>query len=266
MRALRTLALAALLLPALTFGQRAKTPKGDEAPAKPPLEARIDRFDVTDAILRDGLSVLSLKNIQGLHLGFEEIIRGKIQEDPRALSVHFSLHLANKSVRQVLDALCESDARYAWSEDAASVNVYPRAARPDPSYLLNLRIDHIAVNSIPDPDQGLTPLSKLFIGQQIGYFGPGLGDNSYPEPWTTTFEHLTVRQFINRMAEHMGEQTSWVWQGGRDERMFTFLKGGFHSSREKPGTDGEARPSTADEPSRGYGAPSKLIRAGGPGF
>ena len=43
------------------------------------------------------------------------------------------------------------------------------------------------------------------------------------------FEHLTVRQFINRMAERMGTQTSWVWQGGKDERMLTFLKGGFHT-------------------------------------
>jgi hypothetical protein len=58
-----------------------------------PPDARIGWFDLTDAILRDGLSELSLKNVDGLHLGFEEIIRDRIQDDPRGGSVHFSMHL-----------------------------------------------------------------------------------------------------------------------------------------------------------------------------
>jgi hypothetical protein len=94
---------------------------------------------------------------------------------------------------------------------------------------LNLRIPRIAVNGIVNPDQALTPLSKLFPQQQVGYFGPGLGDNTYAKAWTTALENLTVRQFINRIAEHMGPQTVWVWEGGEGERMFTFFKGGFRS-------------------------------------
>jgi hypothetical protein len=199
-----------------------------------PLDATVGRFDVADAILRDGLSELSLENIEGLHLGFEEIIRGNIQDDPRALSGHFSLHLEGKTVRQIVDVLCAFDPRYTWSEDGASLNVYPRAKEEDSSYLLNLRIERIGISKVPDPDQALTPLSKLFPEQQIGYFGPGLGDNTYAEPWTAVFEHLTVRQFINRLAEHMGPRTSWVWEGGKGERMFTIVKGGFNVSRPAP--------------------------------
>jgi hypothetical protein len=200
-------------------------PKGPRSP----LEEAVDRFDVSDAILRDGLSELSLKGIEGLHLGFEEIIRDKIQDDPRAVSSHFSLHLERKKVRQIINALCESDGRYTWSEDGASVNVYPQAAKGDPSYLFNVRIERIDLKAVPGPDQALTPLSKLLPDQQIGYFGPGLGDNTYAQPWTAIFEHVTVRQFIDRIAEHMGPQTSWVWEGGKQERMFTFLRGGFNS-------------------------------------
>lgn len=232
MRILITPVCLILLLRALAFGQDPHSLQSTEGRAKAALEARVSFFDVRDAILRDGLSDLSLKNVDGLHLGFEEIIRDDIQDDARALSTHFSLHLENKSVRQILDALCQSDPRYTWSEDAASINVYPRAAKQDPSYLLNLRIDPIAVADIPDPDQALTPLSKLFPEQQVGYFGPGLGDNTYSESWTAVFEHLTVRQFINRIAEHLGSRNSWVWGGGRQERMFTFLKGGFRTARE----------------------------------
>ena len=82
--------------------------------AKSPLDVTIATFDVQDAILRDGLSELSLKNVEGLHLGFEEIIRNNIQDDPREAISHFSLHLQDKTVREILDELCRSDKRYVW--------------------------------------------------------------------------------------------------------------------------------------------------------
>ena len=218
-----------LLIGAVANGQDAHGDVTGPASAKSPLEVKISRFNITDAILREGISELSLKNVDGLHVGFEEITRNKIEDDPRAQGVHFSLHMEGKSIREIIYSLCEADSHYTWSEDGASINVYPRATRGDPSYLLNLGIDRIAVYDIPDPEQGLTPLSKLFPEQQVGYAG---GEGSYSEPWTATFQHLTVRQFINRMTEHMGSHTSWVWQGGKEERMFTFVKGGFHTIRE----------------------------------
>ena len=49
-----------------------KKPVTTEGRAKAALEARVSFFDVRDVILRDGLSDLSLKNVEGLHLGFEE--------------------------------------------------------------------------------------------------------------------------------------------------------------------------------------------------
>lgn len=199
-----------------------------------PLDVKITNFDVTDAILRDGLSELSLKHIGGFHLGFEEIVRDRIQDDPRALSSHFSVHLENRSVKDILDTLCQADPRYTWSADGASINVYPRQVPEDSSYLLNLQLEHVTFSGIARPEQALTTLSKTFPDQQVGYFGPGLGDNSYIKPWTAAFEHLTVRQFVNRIAEHMGEQTAWVWEGGRQQRMFTFLKGGFNTERPHP--------------------------------
>jgi len=195
----------------------------------------VDRFDVSDVILRDGLSELSLKGIDRLHLGFEEIIQDKIQDDPRKVSSHVSLHLEIKKVREIINALCDADGRYTWSEDGASVNIYPRAAKDDPSYLFDLRIEHIELSAVSDPEQALTPLSKLLPHQQIGYFGPGLGDDTYTEPWNTVLERLTVRQFIDRIAEHMGPRTTWIWQGGKQERMFTFLKGGFNTPQDGAG-------------------------------
>jgi hypothetical protein len=193
------------------------------------LSGSVESFDVSDAIFRDGMSELSLKKIPGLHLGFEDVVRERIQDDPRAESPHFSLHLSNVSVRQILDQLCASDPRYTWSLDGDTINVYPRTASTGDSYLPNLWIDWITVTSIANPDQALVPLSKLFPKEDIGYMGPGLGDNSYSAPWTSTFGHLTVRQFINRVAEHMGPRTAWIWRGGKNEMLFTFVKDGFHT-------------------------------------
>jgi hypothetical protein len=194
-----------------------------------PLEIRVDHFDVTDGVFRDAISMLSLKNIKDLHLGFEEIIRDRIQDDERTQSPHFSFSTDGKTVRELLDELCNQDIRYTWSMGGTTINIYPRSSMDDRSYLLNQWIQKIAISNVPDPDQALTAPSKLFPDQQVGYFGPGLGNNAYAQPWTNDFEDLTVRQFINKLAEHMGSQTSWIWQGGRGERMFSFLKGGFHT-------------------------------------
>jgi hypothetical protein len=226
-RKIRTLVLCLGLI-ASSFGQSQIL--GDRKAARStPLDMKIAEFVLKDAILRDGISELTLKNIEGLHLGLEEVIQEKIQDDPRRLNPHFSLRLEDRSVREIIDTLCKLDGRYTWSEDGDSINVYPNATERDPSYLLNLRIAQITVQDIPDPDQALTPLSKLFPTQQVGYFGPGLADNTYTEPWTAVFQDLTVRQFVNRIAEHMGPRTAWTWAGGNEERMFTFLKGGFRT-------------------------------------
>jgi hypothetical protein len=228
MRTLSTIIYTVMAITASTLGQSSYEHRTEQVRVST-LDVKVAHFDVDDAILRDGLSELSSKNLKGLHLGFEEILRDKIQDEVRAQSPRFSLHLQEKTVREVLDELCRLDIRYAWSQNGATINVYPRATADDTSYLLNLLIDKIVVSDISNPDQALTPLSKKFPDQYVGYFPPGLGNDTYAEPWTATFEGLTVRQFIDRLAEHMGPETSWVWQGGKDERMFTFVKGGFHT-------------------------------------
>lgn len=200
-------------------------------PSESILGAKIQRFDVTDAIFRDAVSELSLEKIDGLHLGFEEIIRDRIQQDPRSVSPHFAIHLENKTIHDILEEICHADSRYTWSQDGMTINIYPRESVGVADYLLNLHISQASVEKAPDAPHALTPLFKQFPDQQIGYFGPGLGSDRYAQPWTATFESLTVRQFVNRIAEHMGPQTSWVWEGGKKERMFTFLKDGFNTQR-----------------------------------
>jgi hypothetical protein len=71
------------------------------------------------------------------------------------------------------------------------------------------------VNQLPPPKEQVAVA-------QIG------GDDSYPpEPWTTSYEDLTVRQAINRLVHHMGERGSWAFTGSADFRAFAFNRQGF---------------------------------------
>jgi len=216
----------AVLYFTMSFGQEppAKpTAAGDDSPL---LDQEVPHYEVTDGPFIEALSELSRNSSVPLHLGIELAMREHMS-DPADHSVRFSLRFDHATVREILNAICNSDNRYAWSTDGPSINFYPRSRIDDRTDFLNLRIGRIELNSVPDPDQALTPLVKLFPDEVIGYIQGG-GDPSYREPWTVTLEHLTVREFTDRIAEHMGPSTAWVWQGGKDSRLFTFVKGGFH--------------------------------------
>jgi len=230
MNTLTSVTCLSALLSASIPGQTVERGKTSAAEARPsPLEQEVQHYVLTDRSLIDGLAELSQSAGVRLNLGIEEILRERLQS-PRDRSAKISLHLEHASLRDILNALCDSDPRYAWSTDGFSINVYPRARADDKSDLLNFQIQRIELNAVPDPDQALTPLSKLFPGEQVGYMQFG-GDNSYSEPWTVAFEHLTVRQLMDRITEHIGPHAMWSWQGGKDGRMFTFLRGGFHTDQ-----------------------------------
>jgi hypothetical protein len=192
------------------------------------LEYKLAEFDLKDVTFVESVSQLSQQPIEDMHLGLEEVLREKVS-DPAVPSPRFSLSLHGATVREILNALCNYDNRYMWTQDGRTINIYPKTSTGDGSYLLTRKLERITVNAIPDPEQGLTFLDKQLPPprEQLAYASGG-GDSLYAAPWTQSFDNLTVRQFINRLSEHMGAHTSWVFSGAKQERIFTFLKGGFH--------------------------------------
>ena len=219
------LAAFSLVLGVGDYGLAAQV-RNDDAPPDSILDHRVTHFDLSDSTLIEGLSKLSAEPIAGLHLGIEEVLQKKLS-DPRDQSVRFSLHLGNRTVRDIIDTLCQFDNRYTWSSDASSVNIYPREIVGSSSYFLNRELEQITLKDIPDPYQALTPLAKLLPGEQIGYMSGG-GDPSYASPWSAELNHLTVRQLMNRISEHMGPRGGWILSGAEDQRFFFFFKLGFH--------------------------------------
>jgi hypothetical protein len=210
-----------------TGGQAQATQTGsDNALNEPVLDSKVAQFDLTDSTLIEGLSKLSSAPIAGLHLGIEEILQEK-SSDSRDQSVRLSLRLENRTVRNIVEMLCQFDNRYTWSTDGRSINVYPRQIIDSRPYFLNRELEHITLKDMLGPEQALTPLARLLPGEQVGYAGIG-GDHSYPAPWSTVFNNLTVRQLMNRISEHTGPRGGWILSGSTDQRFFFFFKSGFH--------------------------------------
>lgn len=184
----------------------------------------VRQFKVTDTTMLEAVASLSSELSAELHMGFEEILRAP---DSTNKNVRFSIDLQNASVEDILNTLCQFDARYTWSVDGASINIYPRVTADEATYLLNLVIDKIQLTNIPDPDKVFPPLHERLPKEQLAYAQLG-GDISYETPWTTRFEHVTVRQLMNRVAEHLGPRSSWILRGATTERVFTFQRGEFH--------------------------------------
>ena len=191
------------------------------------LNSEISAFNLNNETIEVGLKRLALRSA-AFAMGFEHELKSK-QIDPPIQDPRLTLHLKTATVRAVLDAMCHADGRYTWSMDDTFINVYPIKTTSDASYLLNRRLAKLDLKELTDIQQGLLaivnqlppPREQVAIAQ-IG------GDDTYPpEPWTASYEDLTVRQAINRLVSHMGERSSWAFTGSEDFRAFAFNKHGF---------------------------------------
>ncbi len=140
--------------------------------------------------------------------------------------------MKDKSLREILNALCEADPRYMWSKDEATVNFYPRAIVNDPSYLLNRRFQRFELENASDTQDGLLAIARQLSPpavEQIAEAQIG-GDDPYPpEPWTVILENVTVRQVVNHLAARGGPRGIWIFGGSKDFRAF-----GFFNTRPSP--------------------------------
>jgi hypothetical protein len=191
------------------------------------LNTEVPEFNLNEATIEVGLKRLA-SGSAAFAMGFEHEPKSKLT-DPPILDPRLTLHLRTTTVHEALDAMCRADSRYTWSKDDTFINVYPIKPVNDASYLLNRRLMRLDLKELTDIQQGLfaivnqlPPPREHVAVAQIG------GDDSYPpEPWTTSYEDLTVRQAINHLVHHMGERGSWAFTGSADFRSFAFNRQGF---------------------------------------
>jgi hypothetical protein len=194
------------------------------------LDTNVSDFFLSNQTIFEGVSQLNSQSIP-LAFGFEKPLKAKF-DGPRIPDPSISLSLRDVTLRQALDALCKADGRYSWSLDGSTVNIYPSKITNDPSYLLNRRLNTLKLENILDVQQGLLAIARQLPPpeEQLAHAQMG-GDTVYPaEPWNVTLENLTVRQAINRLTEHMGAHSAWLFYGSEDFRAFSFYRLGFGKS------------------------------------
>ncbi len=225
----RILRVISLCFAALLLANVSSAGEAQVTPADVLLANRVPRFTLADETLLDGLKKLSSGD-QPFRFGFESVLKAKFS-NPTGPDVRFSMNVENKTVREILDALCSADHRYTWSIDDSFINVYPRTSIEDPHYLLNRKLPRLEVINITDIDQALLAIVRQLPPplEQIAHAQLG-GDASYPAgPWTAAFDNLTVREAMNHLTAHMGPRACWIFHGSLDFRAFAFFKWGFRA-------------------------------------
>jgi hypothetical protein len=192
------------------------------------LTQTLDSFEVKQVTLMQGLKILTKSMSPPPSFGVETVLRDKFA-DLSAIDPRFDLTLKNKSVGAILDALCSADGRYKWSQDGGTINIYPRAIEDQGDYLLNRALSEVDFKAITNVEMGLLSIVRQLPGpeEQIAHAQTG-GDSSFPpQPWTANFRDVTVRQAINRLVEHMGASTCWIFHGSHDFRAFALFRSGL---------------------------------------
>lgn len=187
------------------------------------LDTKVAEFEMNNETLIDGLWKLA-RGPAPFGFGFEKVLKRKLS-DPEVPDPPLRLHLKQKSIPEIFDALCEADSRYTWSMDGARVNFFPRNVMKDPAYLLNRKLRRFELRNATDVQNGLLAIVRQLPPpvEQIANAQMG-GDDPYPpEPWNVTFENVTVRQVVNQLAEHGGNCAVWIFGGANDFRSFGFF-------------------------------------------
>ncbi len=204
-------------------------------PGAAALAARVPIFSIHHATVFDGVAELSSEHT-GLSFALEDVLKAKFSDSAVPHS-HFDLNLQNRTIREILDALCSKDVTYMWTRDGLTVNVFPRSIVDDSSYLPNRQLGQFDLRGMTDTEQAVFAIVAHLPPpfEQIACAQAG-GDTSYAVPWDVTFRNLTIRQAFNLIARHLGSEGGWVLGGSREFRTIGFHKGTIHySSRDEPG-------------------------------
>lgn len=186
-------------------------------PRLDPLDKKIDRFEVKNETLGDALG--RLNQVFDISISIEAVL----PEEGTIANPRLNGSVEATTVEGVLTWLCALDARYAWTRDDNSINFMPRSKASDPTYFFNrvLREPHFervrrvddagiaVVHGLNDPKENL-----IFLG--IG------GTQTFAEPWTVSFNNITVRQALNRIARHLGPTYGWQIGGTAQARLIVF--------------------------------------------
>lgn len=229
------LLFAAIFLLAVPGIVRGQMPERQALPKESLLDTMIPAFELENQALLDGIWKLA-RGPAPFGFGFEKVLKQK-SSDPDSAEPRISVLLREKSVREVLDALCQADGRYVWSVDGSTINLFPKAVADDPTYLFNRKVVRYMLKDVTDIQDGLLAIIRQLPPpeEQVAIAQVGGGGDPYPpEPWSLTLDNRSVREVVNRLASHGGQCAVWIFGGARDFRAFGFFNTYLCSKKSPP--------------------------------
>jgi hypothetical protein len=183
-----------------------------------PLAAKITALGLDNQTIFDGFAKLS----QIARMGFsveKELTRKAHPVLPPVL--RFTATVKNVSLAQALDWLCKLDARYAWTSDGYTVNLFPRDIRNDPTYVLNQKISPFGMEDTASVTAAVIQAGRhASPPQQIAVMA--LGNTQYPKPTNLTFSNVSLREALNQIARSLGPTYGWQFSGTEEFHYVVF--------------------------------------------
>jgi hypothetical protein len=183
-----------------------------------PVEQRVGPITLENEYFVDGLAKL---NAQTRGVGFAiEFLGGKTNLPPPADS-RFTTERSAGTLRDALDWLCALDPRYTWKLEGRTINLIPQDRLSDANYFFNRKLSGLKFVDLKSANdllgQVFRPVAKP-TESVISLSDAG----SFSKPWTATFENITVRDALNRIAENLGAGHGWMVYGNDETRIINF--------------------------------------------
>jgi hypothetical protein len=129
------------------------------------LDVPVASFKIEDADMAEALPKLRSSDVSRIVIGFE---RAPYKDDQKGGPI--SLALADTTLGDVVQQLCQADQRYAYRVVEGSVvqsglegsiiEIRPKGAAKDPNDLLNLKVQHYRVDADIQADQAIAHVSE----------------------------------------------------------------------------------------------------------
>ncbi len=183
-----------------------------------PLQRKVESLALQGEYFVDGIAKLnSLEKDVGFTI---EFLSGTKNSPPHPDPM-LTARVADATVRDVLNWLCQLDPRYTWKRDGNMVNFIPRDALRDPNYLFNRILPSLSFVKLLRATDGLEPIFKPICktGESvISLTDPG----NFSKPWSAEFQTISVRDALDRLATQLGPGHGWMVYGNHQTKIISF--------------------------------------------
>jgi len=187
-----------------------------------PLSRKVNSFQLADSSL--SIALQRLAKTSHLLVGFDSLP----ETDTQPAST-FSVNVQDGTVREVLDALTNSDPRYIWTTSGQMIDVHPAKGRDTLSQIV---IRHFKVDLVTR-DQALEALvrspeiqaelrQKRIKRREFNSFPGDLAAENLPR-FSLDLRDLTMREILNAIAK-ASDSTFWVLVKYGDQNQYLSVK------------------------------------------